>query len=546
MAKSYRNETPLQSYSIPSFVNGYNSFSGSKLLIKDTEVPQGATNVSFDENGSTIKRRGKSRYGASWATSHAIYGLGRLKNTSHNKVIGASNTAWYYDDGTNTTALTGVAFTADKPTRFCQAIDRLYGANNTDKLAYTANGSTITEQTSNGNVGDWPVFYNQRLYMTNATFKDRIYYSNSYSIDLTASPPTLTTTDFGTFNTALGDTPKKTAGYIVLLPGGGVEIVRLILDNQSGTDYLFAETKEHGLWRVGIAAANSDGSLAHTVIQFAPKASSPSGLSLLKHKNDLWFSDGFNWSTIGEVATYATPRISTKGGRVKAEADSVNVAGKPFIAGHSFKDKVYYAYQTGSYNDRVIVYDSVLNAWSAPYSNWNISCFLTHTEDDGTVRLLAASSNSADPYVYEIETGTNDQGAAVDSQFDTKSLDCKKPGLIKRFAFIDVFYGMVYGVLNYEVFLDEVSSITGSLQLGNSQDIPAGIGSLPIGSFPIGAEYDTATTFTSLSQNSSFRIDCGYTPGKRISVRFSNANTGESFIINAVTVWYLPGDIYET
>lgn len=546
MARSYRNETPLQSYDkISSFEGGYNSFSASKLLIKDNEFPQGALEVTIDENGSATKRNGKSRYSAEVASGHAIFGLGRLKNSSHNKVIATSNTSWYLITSGTATALTGMSFTADKPTRYCQTIDRLYGANNTDNLAYTANGSTITEVSANGNIGDWPVYFNQRIYMTNATYADRIYYSNSYSLDLSTSPPTLTTTDFGSFNTDLTSSPKKTAGYIVLLPGGGVEITRLILDNQSGTDYLFAETKNHGLWRVGVATANSDGSLAHTVVQFAPAVNSPSGLSLVKHKNDLWLYDGSNFSTVGEVATFQTARLTTKGGRVKAEADSIATAGKDDVVACSYKDKVYYAYQTGSYNDRVEVHDSVTNSWSSPYTNWNVSCFLVHTEDDGTQRLLAGSSNASDSYVYELETGTNDQSTAIDAQFDTKSTDCGKPGLLKRFAFIDVFYGMVFGTLSYEVFIDEVSSITGSLQLGNSSTRTAGLGAFALGTKALGVEFESGT-FASLSQNDSFRIDCAYTAGQRISVRFSNGNTSENFKINGINIWYLDGSIYET
>lgn len=541
----YVEEEPLKNYQIDSFVDGYNSFSGSKLLIKKTEIPQGATNVTIDENGSATKRAGKSRYGAELSSGHALFGLGRLKNSSNNKVIAASNTAWYNITSSTSTVLTGMTFTADKPTRFCQAIDRLYGANNTDNLAYTTNGSTITEVTANGNIGDWPVFFNQRIYMTNATFADRIYYSNSYSIDLTTNPPTLTTTDFGTFNTDLTATPDKNAGYITLLPGGGVEIVCLKSDNQQGTDYLFVYTKGHGVWRIGVAANNADGSLAHTVTQFVPVGDTPSGLSVIKHKNDQWSFNGYNVVTLGEVATFQTSRLTAKGGRVKAEADSIAAAGKSLVVGGSFKDKVYYAYQTGSYNDRVITYNSILNAWDPPYTNWNVSCFLVHTEDDGTQRFLAGSSNSGDSFVYELETGQNDQGAAISAMFETKSTDCEKPGLVKYFAFIDVFYGSLFGTLTYEVFIDEVSSITGSLQIGNSSDRTAGISAFPLGTKPLGAEYDPDATFTSLAQNDSFRIDCGYTEGKRISVRFTNAVTGEAFKINGISIWYSEGSIYQ-
>jgi len=130
--------------------------------------------------------------------------------------------------------------------------------------------------------------------------------------------------------------------------------------------------------------------------------------------------------------------------------------------------------------------------------------------------------------------------------FETKSTDCNKPGLVKRFAFIDVFYSMLFGSLTYEVFLDETSSITGTVQIGNSLSQPVGLGSQVFGSFLTGAEYDAGTTFADLQLNSQFRIECQYTPGYKVSVRFSNNVTGELFKINGISVHYLDGSVYET
>lgn len=546
--RTYREDSPLQDYSLPNFGGGYNSFSGSKLLIKDNEFPQGATNVFSDENGSATKRAGKDRYSGQLSSGHAVYGLGWLKTSALNKVIAASNTSWYDATSGASTALTGVTFTADKDTDFLMADGKLFGANDTDNLAYTSNGTSITAISSNGNIGRWPVFYNQRLYMTNATNRDRIYYSNPISIDLSTNPPTYAGLDTSNlFNTNLSATPKKTAGYIILLPGAGVEVTRLILQNQQGIDYLWVSTANHGMWRITPNGTNSDGSLIHSVVQYLPAVGIPSGAAVGLAGNAIWMYDrrNENFSTLDEVATYQSSRITPKGGRVKAEVTSIAVSGHDNVAFGFYKSKVYFAYQTGTYNDRVISYDTISNTWSAPYSSWNVSRFMEFIETDGTKRFLAASSLSTDSYVYELETGSDDEGVAISATFDTKSTDCKQPGLVKRFGFIDVFYGTVFGVLTYEVIIDEVTSITGSLQLGNSASNTVGAGSVPSGTTPAGAHYPADTTFASLSQNSYFRIDCGYTAGTRVAVRFTNANTGESFKINGIRVYYLPGSVYE-
>lgn len=546
--RSYRNNSPLTPFMIDNFGGGYNSFSGSKLLIKKNEFPQGALNVYSDENGSATKRAGKARYGPEIVSSHAITGLGWLKNVSHNKLIAACNTAWYLVTSSAKTALTGVTFTADKDTDFLNADGKLWGANGTDALAYTTNGTSVSSVSSNGNVGRWPVFYNQRLYMTNTSNPDRIYYSNPVSIDMSTNPPAYTGLDTSNlFNTDLTATPKKTAGYIILIPNSGVEVTRLIVANQGGTDYLWAHTERHGIWRITPNGTNSDGSLIHSIVQFVGSTETHSGASVGLAGNDQWFYDrrNNNFSTLGEVAQYQNSRITPKGGRVKAEIDSIATSGHQRVAFGFYKSKVYFAYRTGTYNDRVIVYDTISNSWSAPYTNWSVSRFLEYEEDDGTKRFLAASDNSTDSYVYELETGTDDEDTAVSSTFDTISTDCGKPGLVKRIGFIDVFYGMVFGVLNYEVILDETTSITGSLQLGNSASNTVGAGSTPAGTTPSGARYPAGTTFASLAQNDYFRIDCGYQACTRVAVRFTNATTGESFKINGVTIHYLPGSIYE-
>lgn len=536
----------LSSHDLPNFSDGYNSFPGSKTAVKDTEFPYGI-NVIVSDVGSVMKVPGSSQYGPEIASGKALLGGGILKTSSLNRLIVAAGTAWYYLTSSAKTALTGVTFTDNKRTNFCEAFSKLYGANNTDALAYTSDGSTITSIASNGNVGDWPTFFNQRIYMTNATNADRIYYSNPYALDLSTNPPTLTGfSDANMFNTDLTATPKKNAGFIVLSPGSGVEITRLFKDSQGGTDYLYAYTRSHGVWRIAsVATANSDGSIAHTVTQLITDGGCPSGLSVIKVANDQWYWGRDNYYTVGEQATYQNVRRATKSGRIRTEVQSVAIAGQGSVAAGLFSDKVWIAYQSGTYNDRILIYDVILNSWSSPISGINAAWFLVYEESDGTRRFLAGSSNSSDSYVYELNTGTNFNGAAISAEFETKSTDCDRPGLIKRFAFIDVFYGSLYGALTYQVYIDENDPITSTVIVGNSTSKSVGVGSQLIGSFPVGAEYSSDTTFASLEQNNNFRIYCNYEAGKKVSVRFSNENASEQFKINGIKIWFKPGNIAE-
>jgi hypothetical protein len=164
----------LKQYSIKSFNRGYNSYAGSRSQVEDEEIPQGAYNVVLDDNGSAAKVNGMTKF-CSAEIDEAIRGMVQFHTAAINKLIVASGDAWYDITTTTKTALTGMTFTTDQETAFCQALGNLYGCNGTDNLAYTDDGESITEVDTNGNVGNQVVFFNQRLYMTNSSNMDRVY-----------------------------------------------------------------------------------------------------------------------------------------------------------------------------------------------------------------------------------------------------------------------------------------------------------------------------------------------------------------------------------
>lgn len=543
MAKKYYPDDELKNYPVKDFKLGYNSYAASKSLIKDNEFPYGV-NVLLDDNGSVTKRNGSSRYGGEVLSGKAPKNGVQYRTTTVNELIVGVGTKWKKSTGSSFTDIPGLTFTDDLDWDFVVTLGRLYGCNGTDKLAYY-DGSTITEQTTNGNVGDQVVAFNARLYMTNSSYPDRIYYSNPYSYD--AATAAFSVSNFGTFNTDLTSTPKKNAGYIMLDPGSGVRITKLKVYSSVGTgDCLYVWTNRQ-LWKITpVAEPLDDGSIAHSISVIVDGKGTPAPKSVVQMGNDLKFFDYDNIYSLGEQPQYQNIRVSTLSGRIKSEIDEVTIAGKSQVAMGFFKDKLWFSYRKGTYNDRICIYDVRLNAWGAPFQGLNIGWFLDFEETDGTHRWLGGSSDSADSYVYELDTGTNDNSTAVSAEFETKSFDCGKPGLIKRFAFIDVFYALLFGKLSYQVFIDEVDS-TGieTIGLGTSSSVPSGCGTQPVGTFPFGLEYNTATTFATLLKNSTFRIELGYVAGKRISVRFTNNNLGEQFKINSMIPYFIEGSIHE-
>ena len=542
--------TKLKEYILKSFSLGYNSFAQSKTLIKDEEFAY-AQNVELDDNGSAQKRKGSTRYGPVVVASKAIVGMGQFKNTTVNALIVAAGTKWYNYTTTTSTALTGATFTDSLSTDFCQALDRYYGANGTDALSYTTDGTSIIQLPTGGAgfapVGKWPTYFSGRIFMTSTANPDRVYYSNS--VTLNADPTSgFATGNFGTFDSDLAATPKKNAGFLQLSPGGGVEVTKLLVDGGAGAaDSLYIYTKRHGIYKVSSPTVDPTGGyLVFSVFRASAYFGTEAGRSVVKVANDQEFYGGDNQYSLGEVATFINVRVSTKSGRVKAEMQSLPASSKKDFVSAFFKTSVFSAYTSGSYNDRMIIRNTILNAYGSPRVGINSSCMIEYLDTDGTRRLLSGSSNSADPYVFELESGTDDAGTAVNAYFETKSTDCGMAGRVKRLGFIKVYYALVYGTLGYEVFADEISSVTGSLQLGSSAIGTVGFGTQPFGSFPMGIEGTPGATSASTVTNDVLTIPCNYVSGKRFSVRFTNNNVGEQFKINGVSFHFLPGSIYET
>jgi hypothetical protein len=186
-----------------------------------------------------------------------------------------------------------------------------------------------------------------------------------------------------------------------------------------------------------------------------------------------------------------------------------------------------------------------MGSWSAPIVGWNVNKWAIYTDSTGVKHLYGASSLSSDSYIYEYDTGSNNQGVAVNASFETKSFDCKKPGQIKYFAFAFVFYKMVYGALSYQAFIDETEAISEIKLLGNSTDKGAGSGSMPSGSKSSGSNYDPNTTFASLQQNNKIIVPLNFKRGEKISFRFSNSNINETFEITGIKIFFQDGSIFE-
>ena len=547
----------LKSFNFSSFQGGYDSFSGSRSNVKDNEIPAlpGITkNVILDDNGSPQKRSGFSNWSGRMRTGDQVTGIETFKTTSFTTVIAASGSSWWNCSPGVATPLTGKTFNANQQTLFTGATGLLFGANGTDNLCYTSDGTTVNEITVNGIVGTSPVYYGNRIYMLSSAFRDRVYFSNPYQFTLgnvaglQGGGQSIggVVTGFDTANlfvTDLTANPKKNAGFLSFYPGSGVVLTRIYKDG----DFLYVYSVAHGIWKMSLQATiNSDGTVTHTVAQIVTGIGCSAAKSIATvSQNDQYFYGNDNLYSRGEVQYYASPRVTTQSGRVQSEMRGVTQTAKPNVATVFYLNKVYVAYQAGgTANDSIIVKDTVLNAWSTPFTGVPVSSFLDYTDATGYRHLLAGSSDSNRPYLFELNVGLDDGGVPIAAGFETKSSDCKSPGLIKYGAFADVFFQQLSGTLDCQIIGDETNVLaTYSQQQQLVASGSLGVGSQLVGTFLVGAEFTPGSIIAAASYEGQFRIAIGYKKYRRISVRFSNNRMAEQFKINNIVVWYKEGSI---
>ena len=550
-------DTQLNEHSFPSFKDGYNSYAQTRSQIKDTEV-SGGFNTRADDNGAMGKRKGRVAASPVLASGYAVSALGTLKTAAGTlvKLASAGTGIYAYTDSTST-LLTGATLTPTtaKYCRFAQAIGRTYFCNGVDQPYYTTNGTTLTMQTGAFPMR-FPVFYSQRLYCVRPAYPDRLYYSNPIAVDITTTggePAGYTASNFGTYSVNLAASPVQNAGFIIFVPDSGVTITDVISKASATNDAIYVTTLENGIWEVVASASlNANGTVSHTIRQVIKSGGVPAPLSVFPSDNDLELFGSDNMYKLGEAALYQSLRNSPTSGRIQSDMRAIPASLLADVAGVSFKNTSYIAYGLGTYNDHVVVRDRILNAWSTPYTGWNVSCLQVVNETDGRQRLLAGSSNPSDSKVYELESGSDDAGTAIDASVRFKNTDLGHPGRIKRTAFANVSYSQIIGYVSYDVYIDGrllKSDVWYASQSGQSSAIgtgvAGGIGQTAVGKGVVGKDGAGTGSSVSVATDSYFVIEVDYEPGEKIEIVMRDSTTSNSFKITRIDFYFDLGDQQE-
>lgn len=528
--KSY-TDAPLIPFELPSFKDGFNDYSQSQSEIKDSEVPQGQ-DTTPDENGAMRDRLGKVAVSPAFPGGYQHAALGQLKKAAtFVKLALYGPTAYAYTEST-LTALTGFTFTPSLPrdSKIFQAVGRTYFINGTDQPYYTTDGTTLVMQT-----GAFPmklaVPFAQRLYSVRSAYPDRLYFSNPIKANPTtagAEPATYSISDFGDYSVNYASTPIKNAGFIQLGFDEGIVIVSV---TKPKNGILRLRTAEHGIWEVATPTLNSDSTLNHSFGPVIASGYCPAPLSVFTSDNDELHYGSDDIYFYGEVALYQSPRTTAKSGRVHTSMTTIPSTAKPDVLGITFNRAEYIFYTAGSYNDRCLRRNKILDSWSTPYVGWNVSCAFVYNESDGRVRLFAGSSKTTDPYIYELETGTTDAGVTIWAYFADKNTDCNLAGIPKYEAFSQVFYSQLVDSIAYEVWLDGKKIKSATYQVPGTAASAGGVGTQAVGYSAVGVDGDSAAYSTPTKTDSFFTINHGYLRGEKIQIIYRKGSALSHFHI---------------
>lgn len=104
-----------------------------------------------------------------------------------------------------------------------------------------------------------------------------------------------------------------------------------------------------------------------------------------------------------------------------------------------YKDKLFVAVPsaTSNYNDTVLVYDLVQQAWSV-WTGWTPACFAMFWERGQWVPIFGSSVSGN---VYEIGASSADASSAIIATVETRHLPLVSEEFLKRVKWVDIYFG---------------------------------------------------------------------------------------------------------
>jgi hypothetical protein len=388
-----------------NFAGGVNYFYGSRQ-VQDNESPN-AINCDFKgETGVGNRSYGYTQIGTVPGGLTLAYGLGQLHTPTLNQILA------FLSDGTNVELAysTGGAFTTvdvdftnGLNVDGCEAASAFYVGNGTDTMQHW--DGTQWNVTTNGKIGRYPAFYNNRIWIVDATNLDELWFSGIYPGDNTLGA------------NHLGDFADANAGWIKFRAGSGAVITGV----KPFKNYLYVFTRD-SIYRLSPATSAN----VFTVELVTSAVGCVSHRSIVQVGEDLMFAADDGVYSLGDVANYLYVRTTNRSAKIQRIFDAMTGATKLSLAAiyTNFKYHLFYSIANAT-NDSVICYDVRYKAWQ----DWrNMAGQAASLWWDSTGALNALFVEPSTGKVQQMYKGTTDNGAAISSYWYSKSLTEDLPG----------------------------------------------------------------------------------------------------------------------
>lgn len=324
-------------------------------------------------------------------------------------INGSGNTSKFQDstDGSTWSDVSGGdSRSSDKPWRFVQANNYIYGVNGYDS-SIKYDGSTVSTVAGipMGTSIEW---WKNHLWVIGVlSIPDRLYYSNIND------PETFGGSSY--INVSLGDESRG-----VSVNGLGGDVGRLVVG------------KERSVWYV-TGSSSSDWSLQP--LTYDHGVCSPE--SVTQVNNDLWAIDlEGNVRSIYRT-TNDTVFSSLKSGEIQYTISNVNKGSLHKASAVWFNNYAMFfvPYGVDGHNSLVLVWDVMANdskgGW-IKFTNWNIARAVVYSGTSPSLYLFDSRSGNGQTYEW---TGTSDNGVAITAKYETKIYNHGTPERRKQWKF---------------------------------------------------------------------------------------------------------------
>jgi hypothetical protein len=257
--------------------------------------------------------------------------------------------------------------------------------------------------------------------------------------------------------------------------------------------------------------------------------------------NDVFFLSRDGFYVLGnEPNYYSAIRTNELSVRVKPIIDTITENNLSKCSAVYYQNKYYASIPTGgtSTNNKTLVYDKRYLAWSV-LNHITANSWIDYIDSSNIRHFYFADDTT--PYIYEINTGYNSNGTAINSYWTSKSFDAGKYDIYKRWVDITLLFRQVVGTVTITIYTDSDSTAAVTVNLASTTDTTGSLGRALMGNQIMGG--------TGNAQSGTQTADVPYRikinkKARTVKVKVSNSNNNETFTLLAFVFTYIPYSHY--